>query len=167
MYCRRVPERTTTPAAPPPGPVVDGPHDGEELGVALLVSAARFTRWAGRAADAPMPQALWRALSQLEELGPLRVSTLAALDRTSQPTATALVARLVERGWAEREPDPEDGRAVLVGVSEAGLRRLAEQRRAAARALAPGLGALTPSERADLARGVAVLDRLVAGETPG
>ncbi|MEJ5945902.1 MarR family transcriptional regulator [Pseudokineococcus basanitobsidens] len=156
-----MPERTTAIPGPP------GAEGGvQDLGVALLVSAARFTRWAGRAADAPMPQALWRALSQLEELGPLRVSALAALDRTSQPTATALVARLVEHGWAVRAPDPEDGRAVLVDVSDAGRRQLHEQRAAAARALAPSLGSLAADERADLARGVAVLDRLVAREAP-
>lgn len=133
----------------------------EDLPVELMVTAARFVRWAGSVAEAAMPAALWRTLSQLDEMGPVRVSTLAALDRTSQPTATALVQRLDEHGWAERLPDPDDGRAVLVGITEEGRRRLAEQRAAAAKALAPRFAALSPEQRRDLTRGVAALKALM------
>ncbi|WP_298806116.1 MarR family transcriptional regulator [uncultured Pseudokineococcus sp.] len=155
-----MPERTEP--APVPGAPVD-----ETLAVDLLVIAARFTRWAGRAADGAMPTALWRALSQVDELGPLRVSALAALDRTSQPTATALVQRLERHGWVERSADPEDARASLVATTSEGRERLAEQRAAVGRALAPRLGALSGQQHEDLARGLAVLRDLVAHAPPG
>lgn len=153
-----MPERTD----PAPGALAD-----EALAVDLLVLAARFTRWAGRAVGGEMPPALWRALSQVDELGPLRVSALAALDRTSQPTATALVQRLERHGWVERSDDPEDARASLVATTPAGRHRLAEQRAAAGRVLAPRLGALSKQQHEDLARGLAVLRDLVAHAPPG
>jgi len=173
MYPRRVPEAIDVAplaATPAPDPAGGGDVDADAasaLAVELLVSAARFTRWAGRAAGGTMPQALWRALSQVEELGPVRVSALAALDRTSQPTATALVQRLERHGWVERTPDPGDARASLVSTTGEGRQQLAEQRAAAGRALAPGLVALSPQQREDLARGLGVLRDLVAHAPPG
>ena len=62
-----------------------------DLAVELLVASARFTRLAARESRASIPHALWRSLSQIDELGPLRVSQLAAADRCSQPTATGTV----------------------------------------------------------------------------
>src|SRR5918912_437987 len=102
------------------------PPDVNELAVALLVASARFTRLAARETPSTMPRALWRALAQLEELGPVRVSELATADRVSQPTATALVQKLVERGWAERCTDPMDARAVRVSITDAGRAALTE-----------------------------------------
>src|ERR687889_15677 len=96
--------------------------DPGELAVHLLVVSARFTRLAARETPSAIPRALWRALAQLEELGPTRVSDLAAADRVSQPTATTLVQKLVERGWAERCTDPRDARAVRVTITDGGAR---------------------------------------------
>jgi DNA-binding MarR family transcriptional regulator len=38
----------------------------------------------------------------LDESGPLRISEFATLDRCSQPTATTMIKRLEEAGYAER-----------------------------------------------------------------
>src|SRR5690349_23631763 len=94
--------------------------DPRELAVELLVTSARFTRFAARETPTAMPRALWRSLAQLEDLGPTRVSDLAAADRVSQPTATAVVQKLVERGWVQRLADPADARAVRVTITDAG-----------------------------------------------
>lgn len=144
--------------------------DLPDTAVALLVAAARFSRLAARETPAPLPHALWRMMSQLEELGPVRVGELARADRCSQPTATAMVARLLEQGWVDRHVDPDDGRAVRVQLSDAGRAELAAQRRAAGNALAPRLAALSPAEVAALRAGIAVLRRLTdpapAGSPP-
>src|SRR5258708_7907733 len=58
-------------------------------------------------------------LSVLTE-GPRRITELAELEGVAQPTMTLLVKRLQERGWVERERMPEDGRVVLITITEEG-----------------------------------------------
>jgi DNA-binding MarR family transcriptional regulator len=64
-------------------------------------------------------------LSILRE-GSRRITELTELQGIAQPTMTLLVTRLQEKGWAEREGLPEDGRVVMVRITEAG--RAAQQR---------------------------------------
>jgi DNA-binding MarR family transcriptional regulator len=59
-------------------------------------------------------------LSTLRE-GPRRITELAELGGVAQPTMTLLVKRLQEKGWVERECVPDDGRVVMVGITEAGV----------------------------------------------
>jgi DNA-binding MarR family transcriptional regulator len=140
--------------------------DPNELAVQLLVVSARFTRLAARETPSAIPRALWRALAQLEELGPTRVSDLAAADRVSQPTATTLVQKLVERGWAERCTDPRDARAVRVSITDGGRDALADSRVAAAAALAPRLRRLDPHVLRTLEAGVEALRRVLEADEP-
>jgi DNA-binding MarR family transcriptional regulator len=58
-------------------------------------------------------------LSILSE-GPRRITDLAELEGVAQPTMTLLVRRLEEKGWAYRERLPEDGRVVMIAVTDAG-----------------------------------------------
>ena len=72
------------------------------------------------------PPAEWSstALSSLDRLvrgGPLRVTDLSAAERISQPGMTGLVTRMETAGLVTRRPDPTDGRATLVFVTDAGL----------------------------------------------
>ena len=132
----------------------------------LLRSAARLSRWATRHAGLELPWAQARVLSLVEELGPARITALAAADDTSQPTMTTQVQRLEAEGWVSRTPDPADGRASLVALSPAGVEVLAGARRARAHTLEPvlaGLGA-DPERMRDA---VALLVELVdATRTP-
>ena len=73
-----------------------------------------------------------QVLSILSE-GPRRITELAELEGVAQPTMTLLVKRLQEKGWVTREGLPDDGRVVLVSLSEAGA---AAQRRFRAQFLA-------------------------------
>lgn len=52
--------------------------------------------------------------------GPLRVTELADLEGVAQPTMTLLVNRLEGRGWVTREGTREDGRVVMVTLTDAG-----------------------------------------------
>ncbi|MFK0243171.1 MarR family winged helix-turn-helix transcriptional regulator [Amycolatopsis azurea] len=61
-------------------------------------------------------------LSELLNGGPRRMSTLADLERVRMPTMTDVVRRLERLGLVSRRPDPADGRAVLVEVTEVGQR---------------------------------------------
>jgi DNA-binding MarR family transcriptional regulator len=58
-------------------------------------------------------------LSILAE-GPRRITELTELEGTAQPTMTLLVTRLQEKGWVQREGLPDDGRVVMVSLTEAG-----------------------------------------------
>jgi DNA-binding MarR family transcriptional regulator len=140
--------------------------DPSNLACELLVVSARFTRLAARETPTAIPRALWRALAQLEELGPTRVSDLAAADRVSQPTATNLVQKLVVHGWAERTTDPVDARAVRVTITDAGRAVLAETRDAAAAALSPRLGRLDSTTLQTLEAGVDALRQVLEADEP-
>jgi DNA-binding MarR family transcriptional regulator len=58
-------------------------------------------------------------LSILRE-DPRRITELAELEGIAQPTMTLLVQRLQQRGWVRREGLPEDGRVVMISLTEAG-----------------------------------------------
>lgn len=57
-----------------------------------------------------------------------RVTELAALAQVSKPTVVYLVDDLERRGYVERMPDPSDGRAKLVRLTERGVRAQEEAR---------------------------------------
>jgi DNA-binding MarR family transcriptional regulator len=52
--------------------------------------------------------------------GPRRITELTELEGTAQPTMTLLVKRLEQRGWVRREGLAEDGRVVMVSLTETG-----------------------------------------------
>lgn len=92
---------------------------------------------------------------------PYRVTELAKEERVTQPGISLLVNRLAGRGWAQRIPDPADGRAVLVSLTAAGEAAL-DQLRAEYRALLhEEMATLEDSEIETLAAAVAVLDKLI------
>lgn len=93
--------------------------------------------------------------------GPLRISALTALEGVSQPSMTALIGRLEGRGLVQRGPDAEDGRAVLVSLTAAGERRVAELLDARVAALRARLAAAGPADRDTLADAIPALRRLL------
>lgn len=142
---------------PDPRPV----SELDRLSVDLVVAAARFTRAAAHTSGAAEAQAVWRALSILDEHGPMRVSDFAAVDRCSQPTATTMLQRLERSGSVQRVPDPRDGRAALVSLSAEGSARLRALRSDVADGLRDRMGQLTPAERDRVRDAVAVLIDLI------
>jgi DNA-binding MarR family transcriptional regulator len=52
--------------------------------------------------------------------GPRRITELAELEGVAQPTMTLLIKRLERNGWVAREGLPEDGRVVMVNITDAG-----------------------------------------------
>lgn len=121
-------------------PTTPGPDPrAEVLMVDIAVTAARLTRLAGTLGTRALPRALVRALSTLEEHGPLRINEFAHIDGCSQPSATALIGRLATAGFATRTKDPDDSRAVVVELTPAGHAQLSTSRRAFGAALAARL----------------------------
>ncbi|MDH6677407.1 DNA-binding MarR family transcriptional regulator [Rhodococcus sp. LBL1] len=132
-----------------------------DLLVDLVSNAHRFTRLAATLATDDRPRSWMRALSLLEEQGPLRVSTFARLDTSSQPSATALLKKLGQEGFVSREQDPDDCRAVLVGITDKGRQWLAEGRRNLADVLTPHFAHLEPEQIALLAEGLGELRAII------
>ncbi len=60
------------------------------------------------------------ALATIEDLGPMRISGLAAHEGIDPSVATRVVASLEGQGLFERADDPEDKRACVVGLSARG-----------------------------------------------
>ena len=56
----------------------------------------------------------------------LRMSELATLAEGSLPRLSQVVARLEQRGWARRTPDPADGRYTLATLTDHGLAKVTE-----------------------------------------
>jgi DNA-binding MarR family transcriptional regulator len=72
-----------------------------------------------------------------------------------------LVNRMAGAGYAERVPDPTDGRAALVRITDAGRALLAERNAARAAVLRERLTQLGAGDQHRLAAALPALERLV------
>lgn len=118
-----------------------------------------------RREDAPsgLGPARLSALSVIVFGGPLRISALAEAEQVRVPTMTSVVAALERRGLVEREPDPDDARAVLLRATARGVQLMQDGRARRIAAIAGALRALPQRDRVALARAAPVLER-VAGK---
>ncbi len=140
----------------------------DSLGNDLLRSTARLSRWASRNASFDVPFAQARLLALIDELGPSRVSVLAAADHSSQPTITTQVNKIEAAGWVRRDDDPDDARASVVSLTDAGHAALTGVREARLAVLAPALEQLDDTGRDRMRIAVDVINELLraATETP-
>jgi DNA-binding MarR family transcriptional regulator len=122
------------------------------------VLSARLVREVRRHSDIPV--ASTRMLSLLDELGPSPLGALADADRISQPSMTAHVNALVEKGWVQRTPHPDDARSSLVSMTPLGREQLTSVRRRNAALVAGRIEASGRSPE-DLATAVSVLSDLI------
>ncbi|MGW1911681.1 MarR family winged helix-turn-helix transcriptional regulator [Streptomyces sp. NPDC002076] len=102
-------------------------------------------------------------LSVLDTLacsGPKRLTELTKTEQMSQPGLTQLVTRLERDGLVERRPDPTDGRAVLVHITDRGRKIGQVRREDRGRHLNPLIAQLTPAERQAIAAALPALTRL-------
>ena len=122
----------------------------------LLRSLAAVDRLAG------LTPARLSALSVIVFGGPQSLGALAAAEGVAGPTMTRIVDGLVAAGLAERRPDPEDGRAVMIAPTVAGenLTHAAAGRRIAA--IAAAISGLPAADRRRIAASAGLLDRLAA-----
>jgi DNA-binding MarR family transcriptional regulator len=93
----------------------------------LLQSASLVTRLLVRRVGQEFSRTEGGVLSTLSG-GPRRITELAELEGLAQPSMTLLVRRLEERGWVTRDRQPDDGRVVLISITEAGVAALEEFR---------------------------------------
>ncbi|QHN19606.1 MarR family transcriptional regulator [Gordonia amarae] len=123
----------------------------------------------GAAADAELAETLYALLSAMlrhrpREMsmtssstlaallsdGPMRVTALAARQGVTQPTMTTLVHSLERDGLVVRMPDPADGRATLVRLTDAGAELVRDRRRQYAEVVAGYVRMLPDGRRRSL-----------------
>ncbi len=90
-------------------------------------------------------------LAALVADGPSRLTVLALATGIAQPAMTQLVGRMEREGLVVRLVDPEDGRATLVAVTDAGRAVHAEQRQSTHERMAKLLERLSADDQAALA----------------
>jgi DNA-binding MarR family transcriptional regulator len=139
------------------------------LGADLLAVVARINRMATQRVRMPLGFAQARLLSTVEDQGAARISDLAMLDHSSQPTMTTQVRRLEDAGLITRTVDPGDARAVLIRITPKGVDTLRQVRIDRGAAIDPYLDRLDAADRQTLSDAVGVLRRLLedaAAPTP-
>jgi DNA-binding MarR family transcriptional regulator len=100
-------------------------------------------------------------VSRLDKGGAASASDLAAAERVRPQSMAATVAALVELGFVERTPDPEDGRRQLVSLTPAGEKRLQGDRQARQEWLAQALqDKCTEAQRQTIIEALALLDEV-------
>jgi DNA-binding MarR family transcriptional regulator len=121
----------------------------------------RLTIWLRRQVPTAVSSSTITTLDSLAAEGPLRISDLAEREAISQPGMTSLVNRLEAAGQAERVPDPTDGRAALVRITDSGRELLRQRHASRAQVLEGVLDRLDDTDRTALAAAVPAIRRLI------
>jgi len=102
------------------------------------------------------------ALSHLDRSGPTTSSALARQEQITAQAMGATLSALQARGLVERRADPDDGRRVVLTVTDAGTQALKNKRNARTEQIARALtgGTFTPAELEQLAAAAPLLERL-------
>jgi DNA-binding MarR family transcriptional regulator len=101
-------------------------------------------------------------LAAIERFGPQRLTALATREGVTQPAMTQLISRLADAGQVRRESDPDDGRVVLVTITDEGRATLAQRRDTRAVRLAVILAQLSPDHLAALSAALDALNALAS-----
>ncbi|WP_327140287.1 MarR family winged helix-turn-helix transcriptional regulator [Nocardia sp. NBC_01327] len=120
----------------------------------------RHLRTARGAIDVTPSQAV--ALSRLGTDGSMSVADLARAEKVRPQSMRTTLAALEERGLVIRSPHPSDQRQVLMSLTPAGVRLLAQAHVAKEDWLATAIATkLSPAEQDSLIAAIPLLDRLV------
>jgi DNA-binding MarR family transcriptional regulator len=99
-------------------------------------------------------------LYRLEQGGARRLTELAGLEGVTQPAMTQLVSRLERGGLAQRRPAPQDGRVVLIEITDHGRDVMARRRAVRTQRLTELLAHLDEEEQAAIVAALPALHRL-------
>jgi DNA-binding MarR family transcriptional regulator len=126
----------------------------------LLAHAALLTRLLVRQVGGELSRTELSLLSTLSG-APQRITDLAELEGLAQPTITTLVKQLEQQGLVKRERQTNDGRVVLVNLTEAGRISLEDYRAQTHAALGAYLADMSDQEIDALTAGTEMLAQLI------
>lgn len=136
-------------------------HSEPSEAARLMRVVERIVRvFRAHSATEPLSFAAGSALNTLDAVGPQGITRLARVQGVSQPAMTQLVDRLASDGLVERRPQDDDRRSVLVALTHAGQRTVAERRARRTARFESDLDALTAGERAAIAAALPALESL-------
>jgi DNA-binding MarR family transcriptional regulator len=135
------------------------------LAATLRVSISRLNRRlrTERADGAEVSLGALAVLARLHGEGPSTAGVLAKREGVRPPSMSKILEVLDDDGLIARTPHPDDGRQVVVGISDRGREVLLADRRRREAWLARALTELTADERAVLAAAAPLLERLSTG----
>jgi DNA-binding MarR family transcriptional regulator len=140
-------------------PATAGTRTG--LSSSLRLSVMRLARrLRAERADESLTLTQLATLGTLERHGAMTLGELAAHEKVQPPSMTRIVSALEERGLVVRGPHRDDGRRVVVSITDEASARLAEERRRRDAWLARRMRELTPDEHDALRRAAPVLEKL-------
>jgi DNA-binding MarR family transcriptional regulator len=128
----------------------------------LARSVARLNRRLRQERQSELTPTQLSVLGSIVTLGSATPSAIAAHERVQPPSISRTLNCLVDDGFALREPHPDDGRQVIMSISDKGEAVLAEERARRDQWLAHRLAELSTAERKTLREATALLDRLAA-----
>lgn len=126
----------------------------------LLGRAARLTRLLMRSGAHEISRTEVGVLATLSD-GPRRITQLAMTEALAQPTVTQLVDKLEGRGLVTRTRSKDDGRVVLVAITEAGAEALEAVRTEIRANMREALVELSDAELTELAHAGETMGRLI------
>lgn len=126
----------------------------------LARSVARLNRRLRQERQSDLTPTQLSVLGSILKIGPATPGAIAVHERVQPPSITRTLNCLVDNGLAVRSPHPDDGRQVLMSVSERGEAVLAAERDRRDLWLSQRLTELTTAERATLREAAALLERL-------
>lgn len=136
-------------------------RQAEDVARALLMCVGLLRR---RLRQVPVTDVLTfpetAALGRLDRGGAMAAADLARQEQISPQSMGATLSELEARGLVKRQPDPDDGRRILLSISAAGRRELNRRRNARVEQLANGLADFTETELAQLAVAAPLIERL-------
>lgn len=138
--------------------------DQSELAAELRIAVGRLhRRLRHQRGTVDLPDHLVAVLGLLHRAGPQAPGALAEHECVRPPQMTRSVNQLVESGFAVKTPHPEDGRQVVVEITETGRSQLIELRRRRDEWLDAELSTLDESERTTLEQAAHILQRMAGG----
>lgn len=138
-------------------------QDLHRLSEDMAITATRMVRWLPTDGFS-LSLAAARILGRLSDRGPTRISDLAQLEHSSQPTITNHVKRLELADLVRREPDPTDARAWLIDLTPEGRERFSELRHLLGANVEPHLAQLSDRDLQALETGLAIMNKIIASK---
>ena len=124
----------------------------EQVGYILRQANQRHTTIFARLMIEDLTPTQWAALAKLHELGPCSQNLLGRKTSMDAATIKGVIDRLTKRGMTRTSPDLEDGRRLMVALTEDGHAAYERARTAAERISTETLQPLSPDERAQFLR---------------
>jgi DNA-binding MarR family transcriptional regulator len=132
-------------------------HFESELRITILRLARRLR---AERADDNVSDGQFSVMCGLERFGPMGLGDLSARERVTAPSMNRTVNMLVESGYVTRSDSPDDGRKVLIDVTDAGRTVIAETRRRRDAWLSRTLAELDDADVAAIEAAAPILRRL-------